>query len=86
MAITFSKIPQDKKLHFTISTCISIVFMGIADITNISVWYGFLAVVLILASKELIWDYALGKGTPEWMDFIYGLVPAIIILILELLW
>ena len=78
-------IPQDKKLHFALSTFISIVCMGAADIINISVWYGFFAVVLILASKELIWDWALGKGTPEWMDFIYGLVPAVIILILELL-
>ena len=79
-------IGQDKKLHFALSTFISIVCMGAADITNISVWYGFFAVVLILASKELIWDWALGKGTPEWMDFVYGLVPAIIILILELFW
>ena len=77
-------IPQDKKLHFAISTFISIVLMGIADITNISVWYGFFAVVLILAWKEIIWDYALGKGTPEWMDFVAGLIPAVIILILEL--
>ena len=76
------KIGQDKYLHFAISTFISIVCMGIADITNISVWYGFFAVVLILASKELIWDYALGKGTPEWMDLVYGLVPAIIILLI----
>ena len=79
-------IPQDKKLHFAISTFISIVCMGAADITNISVWYGFFAVVLILASKELIWDWALGKGTPEWMDFVAGLIPAIAILILELFW
>jgi len=78
-------IPQDKKLHFALSTFISIVCMGAADIINISVWWGFFAVVLIIASKELIWDWALGKGTPEWMDFIYGLVPAVIILILELL-
>jgi len=78
-------IPQDKKLHFALSTFISIVCMGAADIINISVWWGFFAVVLIIASKELIWDWALGKGTPEWMDFVYGLVPAVIILILELL-
>ena len=78
-------IPQDKKLHFALSTFISIVCIGAADITNISVWWGFLAVVLILASKEIIWDWALDKGTPEWMDFIAGLIPAVIILILQLL-
>ena len=78
------KIGQDKKLHFAISTFLSIVFIGIADITNISVWYGFFAVVLVLASKEIIWDYALGKGTPELMDFIYGLVPAIFILVISI--
>ena len=75
-------IGQDKKLHFALSTFISIVCMGAADITNISVWYGFLAVVLILAWKELIYDYAMKKGTPEWMDFVAGLIPAIIILII----
>ena len=78
-------IPQDKKIHFALSTFISIVFMGAADIINISVWWGFFAVVLILASKELIWDWALGNGTPEWMDFVAGIIPAVAILILELL-
>ena len=73
-------IAQDKKLHFALSTFISIVLMGIADITNISVWWGFFTVLLILASKELIWDWAMKKGTPEWMDFVAGLIPAIIIL------
>ena len=75
-------IAQDKKLHFALSTFISIVCMGAADITNISVWYGFFAVVLILTSKEIIWDWAMKKGTPEWMDFVAGLIPAIIILII----
>ena len=80
------KIPQDKKLHFAISTFISIVCMGAADVMNISVWYGFFAVVLILAWKEIVYDKWMGKGTPEWMDFVAGLIPAVIILILELLW
>ena len=80
------KIPQDKKLHFALSTFISIVCMGIADITNISVWWGFFAVLLILAWKELIYDYAMKKGTPELMDFVAGLIPAVAILILELFW
>ena len=79
-------IPQDKKLHFALSTFISIVCMGIADILNISVWYGFFAVVLILAWKEIVYDKWMGKGTPEWMDFVAGLIPAVIILILELFW
>ena len=78
------KIGQDKKLHFALSTFISIVFMGAADILNISVLWGFLAVVLILAWKEIVYDKFLGNGTPEWMDFVAGLIPAIIILILEL--
>ena len=79
------KIGQDKKLHFAISTFISIVFMGIADVLNVPVWYGFFSVVLILAGKEIVYDKLLKKGTPEWMDFVAGLIPAVIILILELI-
>ena len=80
------KIGQDKYLHFAVSTSISIVCMGAADITNISVWYGFFAVVLILAWKEIVYDKWMGKGTPELMDFVAGLIPAVAILILELFW
>jgi len=77
------KIGQDKKLHFALSTFISIVCMGTADILSVSVWWGFLAVVLILAGKEIVYDKLLKKGTPEWMDFVYGLVPAIFILLIS---
>ena len=77
------KIEQDKKLHFALSTFISIVFIGIAEILNVSVWWGFLAVVLILAGKEIVYDKLLKKGTPEWMDFLFGLVPAIFILLIS---
>jgi len=79
------KIGQDKYLHFAISTSISIVCMGAAEILNTSVWYGFLLVVFILAWKEIVYDKFLGNGTPEWMDFIAGLIPAVIILILTLI-
>lgn len=79
------KIAQDKKLHFVVSTFISIVIIGIADILNISVWLGFSLVVLILALKEIVYDKLMGKGTPEWMDFVYGLIPAVLILILALI-
>jgi hypothetical protein len=75
-------IGQDKKLHFAISTFLSIVCIGIAEILNVSVWWGFLLVVLILAGKEIVYDKLLKKGTPELMDFVYGLVPAIIILLI----
>ena len=77
-------IGQDKKLHFAISTFISIVFIGTADILNVSVWWGFLAVVLILAGKEIVYDKLLKRGTPEWMDFLYGLAPAIFILLISM--
>ena len=78
------KIGQDKKLHFALSTFISIVFIGIAEILNVSIWWGFLAVVLILAGKEIVYDKLLKKGTPDWMDFIFGLVPSIFILLISL--
>ena len=78
------KIGQDKKLHFAISTFLSIVLIGTADILSVSVWWGFLAVVLVLAGKEIVYDKLLQKGTPEWMDFLFGLVPAIFILLISI--
>jgi len=71
------KIAKDKKLHFMVSLCLSIVFINLFN------YFGFLIVVFILAWKEIVYDKFLGNGTPEWMDFVAGLIPAIIILLLH---
>jgi len=72
-------IPQDKIKHLIVGLILSVIFI------NIHIWGGFIFVTLVLAGKELIWDYAMDKGTPEWMDFVYGFVPAVLILITKLL-
>lgn len=72
-------IPQDKIKHLIVGLVLSVIFI------NIHIWGGFIFVTLVLAGKELVWDYALGKGTPEWMDFVYGFVPTVLILITKLL-
>lgn len=62
---------HDKKLHFVagfIIACIgSVIFKGIDPFYPL---LGFLSGAFVGAAKELVWDYALGKGTPEFQDFL----------------
>jgi len=71
------KIAQDKKDHFVGSLYMSVILIPIFNL------WGFFSVVLILAGKELIWDKLLKKGTAEWMDFVWGLIPAVVVLIIK---
>lgn len=72
-----NKVPNDKLLHFFYGTILSFVgFLLLGD--------GALVVVsAIAAAKELVWDKALGKGNCEMADFIYTVVPAIMMLIIK---
>jgi hypothetical protein len=38
-------------------------------------------VVALAAGKEIVYDYFLGKGTPEVADFVYTILPCIFYLI-----
>lgn len=72
-------IPHDKLLHFFYATLISFVLI------NIDSWIGFFIALLIFIAKEIIYDKWLKKGTPELLDFIYGAIPAILILLTKIL-
>jgi len=72
-----SNIPKDKLLHFFYGTILSFIFIMVFGIKGL--WL----VVFIAASKELIYDWYMKKGTPEFMDFVFTCVPVIIFLILE---
>lgn len=72
-----SKVPKDKLLHFVGGTFISFPFIAIFENT------GFLISVAIFAAKEIIYDKIMKKGTPELNDFIYSIVPAMLLLIMK---
>lgn len=59
------KIPHDKKEHIKYGL---IIFIAVTLLVNIQL--GLIVTVLVGAGKELIWDLALGKGTPELDDFV----------------
>jgi|TARA_B110000908_G_C10035970_1_gene349564 hypothetical protein len=74
---TLNKVPNDKLLHFFYGTILSFVgFLLIGD--------GALVVVAaIAAAKELVWDKAMSKGNCDVKDFVYTVVPAIMMLIIK---
>lgn len=72
-------IPIDKLKHFLVGAILGFIFI------NINIWGGFIFVVIVLAGKEIIWDWKFKKGNPELMDFIYGVIPTIMFLITKLL-
>ena len=72
-------IPVDKLLHFFYATIISAVLI------NIDTWVGFVLANLIFIGKELIYDKWMKKGTPEILDYVFGFVPSVLILITKLL-
>ena len=72
-----NKVPNDKLLHFFYGTILSFVgFILLGD--------GALVVVAAMAAaKELVWDKVMKKGNCEMADFIYTVVPAIMMLIIK---
>jgi hypothetical protein len=73
-----TKIPKDKLLHFFLGSLISFPLILLFG------FYGFLISIIIFAGKEIIWDKIFKKGTPEIMDFIYSIIPAIMFIIIKL--
>ena len=56
---------QDKLKHLSVGVGISLVF-GV----QFSPLIGLIAAAIVGALKEIIWDWLLKKGTPEFMDFL----------------
>ncbi len=56
---------QDDLKHLLVGISISLVF-GVQFAPLI----GFIAAAIVGALKEIIWDWLLKKGTPEFMDFL----------------
>ena len=59
------KIPKDKKLHLLAGLALAII-TGLLFCPRI----GLAAAAVIGALKEIVWDWLLKKGTPEFLDFV----------------
>ena len=72
---------KDKKMHVICGAVIgAIVTLGAGPLA------GVITAAAIGAGKEVIYDYLMGKGTPEWADMIAttggGVIGAAVILLL----
>ena len=76
-------IADDKKDHVLLGMSIGyplqILGLILDLITGMPIFFliGTLIALLIVGGKEVIWDWILGKGNPEWWDFIASAIPII---------
>ena len=68
---------RDKKDHIILG-----VILGFPLVMLLGV-YGGLIGILFVGAKEVVHDWLLKKGTPEWWDFIASAVPIIMFMILQ---
>ena len=77
-------IPRDKKDHVLLGMFVGypLQLLGVAvDIlfnTNVFFLIGTIVGIAIVGLKEVLHDWYLGKGNPEWWDFIASAIPIII--------
>ena len=71
-----NKIPKDKLLHFFVGSVILFLSLLVFN-TLVSVYI----VIIVALIKEVVYDYFLGKGTPEIKDFVYTILPCLFHLI-----
>jgi hypothetical protein len=66
-------IPKDKKLHLLAGLALSI-------LAGLFVYpmFGLLTAAVVGALKEIVWDWLLKKGTPEWWDFVATVAGGVI--------
>ena len=69
-------IPNDKLLHFFVGFVLS------SAVIPLFGWKGLAFVFFVALAKEIVYDYLLKKGNCEIMDFIWTVVPAIVIYLL----
>ncbi len=65
--------PQDKKKHVYAGLALSLV-AGLL----LSPKWGLIVAAVIGALKEIIWEWLLKKGTPEFMDFVATVAGGVI--------
>ena len=76
-------IPKDKKDHVLLGMFVGypLQLLGVAiDIlfnTNIYLFVGTIVGIAIVGLKEVLHDWYLEKGNPEWWDFIASAIPTL---------
>lgn len=73
------KIPRDKWMHLCVSAMIAVVLKHSFLVLDVpyAVHMSFLATITIGVLKE-VYDKTTGKGTPEFKDFVFDVIGAII--------
>jgi len=71
----------DKVVHAGLGFFFALIFGFIMR----NAWFGFAIAVLAGATKEVVWDWWLKKGTPELLDFMATLIGAVLGLAMLLL-
>ena len=72
-------IPLDKKDHVLLGIIIGFPLVMLFG------WVGGLVGIILVGAKEIIHDWLLKKGNPEWLDFIASAIPIIMFMILKLM-
>ena len=78
------EMPKDKKDHVLLGMFVGypLQILGVAiDIlfnTNVFFLIGTIIGISLVGLKEVLHDWYLGKGNPEWWDFIASAIPIII--------
>ena len=75
-------IPQDKKDHVLLGMFIGYPLQTLGYIMDVVIGTNYLfitgsiiAIVLVGLIKEIVHDWLMKKGNPEWLDFIASLIP-----------
>lgn len=75
-----TSIPKDKLYHF---------FVGYVHLTLLSLFFSdfeaIAATVLAAAFKEVVWDDIMERGSPNRIDFVWGILPCAFYLIIKLI-
>jgi uncharacterized protein involved in cysteine biosynthesis len=69
----------DKKDHVLLG-----IIIGFPLVITLGVYGGLIGITFV-GAKEVVHDWLLKKGTPEWLDFIASAVPIIMFIILKYL-
>tara|TARA_R110001606_G_scaffold251773_1_gene399743 strand:+ start:225 stop:503 length:279 start_codon:yes stop_codon:yes gene_type:complete len=76
-------IADDKKDHVLLGIAIGYPLMTLGYIIDLLytsgcfVPLGAVIAILFVAGKEVVYDKILGKGNPEWLDFIASAIPIV---------
>ena len=64
---------KDKRKHFWAGLTIS-VLVGLFLCPKV----GLVIACTVGAGKEILWDFLLRKGTPEWLDFVFTCLGGVV--------